>query len=135
MRVALVTESFLPDVNGVANSVVRTAEHLLRRGHDPLVIAPQPSGGGRVDAAYPVMRMPSLPMLGYPDFRLGLPTPTLTGALRAHGTDVVHLASPFVLGPGARRALSVAGGGRRLPRRARRGANAARTGNWRRSMM
>jgi phosphatidylinositol alpha 1,6-mannosyltransferase len=101
MRIALVTESFLPDVNGVANSVVRTAEHLLQRGHQPLVIAPQPPPElrrARVDVPYPVIRMPSLPMPGYPQIRLGLPTPALTGTLRAHGTEVVHLASPFVLG-------------------------------------
>src|ERR1700760_3951286 len=101
MRIALVTESFLPDVNGVANSVVRTAEHLLQRGHQPIVIAPTPPPevrGIRVDVPYPVVRMPSLPMPGYPQIRLGLPTPTLTAALRSHGTQVVHLASPFVLG-------------------------------------
>ena len=101
MRIALVTESFLPDVNGVANSVARTAEHLQRRGHSPLVIAPQPPPGVRrvhVSVPYPVVRMPSLPMPGYPQIRLGLPTPALTGALRTHATEVVHLASPFVLG-------------------------------------
>ena len=101
MRVALVTESFLPDVNGVANSVVRTAEHLLRRGHQPLVIAPQPPPALRdvpVSVGYPVVRVPSLPMPGYPQIRLGLPTPMLMAALRGHRTDVVHLASPFVLG-------------------------------------
>ena len=101
MRIALVTESFLPDVNGVAHSVVRAAEHLVRRGHDPLVIAPQPPPGSRRavgELPYPVVRIPSLPMPGYPQIRLGLPTPALTSALRAHGTEVVHLASPFVLG-------------------------------------
>jgi phosphatidylinositol alpha 1,6-mannosyltransferase len=101
MRVALITESFLPDVNGVAHSVVRAAEHLRSRGHEPLVIAPQPPPAVRaapVDVPYPVVRIPSLPMPGYPQIRLGLPTPTLTGMLRAHGTELVHLASPFVLG-------------------------------------
>lgn len=101
MRIALVTESFLPDVNGVANSVVRTAEHLVRRGHEPLVIAPQPPPALRdtpVDVPYPVVRVSSLPMPGYPQIRLGLPTPTMTATLRAHGAQVVHLASPFVLG-------------------------------------
>ncbi|WP_203785134.1 glycosyltransferase family 4 protein [Paractinoplanes rishiriensis] len=101
MRVGLVTESFLPDVNGVANSVVRAAEHLLRRGHQPMVIAPQPPPAVRdvpVDVPYPVVRIASLPMPGYPQIRLGLPTPTMVAALRAHGADVVHLASPFVLG-------------------------------------
>ncbi|WP_433373026.1 glycosyltransferase family 4 protein [Actinoplanes sp. CA-142083] len=101
MRVALVTESFLPDVNGVAHSVVRAAEHLMRRGHQPMVIAPQPPPAvrdARVDVPYPVVRIASLPMPGYPQIRLGLPTPTMTGALKAHGAEVVHLASPFVLG-------------------------------------
>lgn len=99
MRVALVTESFLPLVNGVANSVVRTAEHLLRRGHQPIVIAPQPTDR-RIpfDLPYPVYRISSVPMPGYPEIRLGLPTPTMTAAMRAHRTEVVHLASPFVLG-------------------------------------
>jgi phosphatidylinositol alpha 1,6-mannosyltransferase len=101
MRIALVTESFKPDVNGVANSVVRVAEHLVHRGHHPLVIAPQPSSGAHAATGrlpYPVVRVPSLPMPGYRQFRLGLPTRHLADALRAHGTDVVHLASPFVLG-------------------------------------
>ncbi|WP_422771648.1 glycosyltransferase family 4 protein [Plantactinospora sp. WMMC1484] len=108
MRIAIVTESFPPDVNGVANSVVRVAEHLVRRGHRPLVIAPQPAAGTRDASAalpYPVVRLPSVPMPGYPQFRLGLPGRDLTAALRAHGTDVVHLASPFVLGA---RGVSVA---------------------------
>jgi phosphatidylinositol alpha 1,6-mannosyltransferase len=99
MRVALVTESFLPLVNGVANSVVRTAEHLMRRGHEPIVIAPQPTDRrATIDLPYPVYRISSLPMPGYPEIRLGLPTPTMTAAIRAHRTDVVHLASPFFLG-------------------------------------
>lgn len=101
MRIALVTESFLPDVNGVANSVVRTAEHLMQQGHEPLVVAPQPPPAvrsDRVNVPYPVVRIPSVPMPGYPQIRLGLPTPAMTAALRMHGADLVHLASPFVLG-------------------------------------
>ena len=101
MRVAIITESFPPDVNGVANSVVRTAEHLVARGHEPMVIAPQPAlGRTRVPAPvpYPVVRIPSVGMPGYPGFRLGLPGRRIARELRQHGADVVHLASPFVLG-------------------------------------
>ncbi len=101
MRVAIISESFPPDINGVAHSVVRVAEHLLTRGHQPLVVAPEPASGtarvaGRLP--YPVVRVPSVPMPGYPSFRLGLPSRRIAEALVGHGTDVVHLASPFFLG-------------------------------------
>lgn len=101
MRVAIVTESFTPDVNGVANSVLRVCEHLVARGHEPMVIAPQPATSRRRVSGplpYPVRRVASVGMPGYPGFRLGLPGRQLMAALREHKPDVVHLASPFVLG-------------------------------------
>jgi phosphatidylinositol alpha 1,6-mannosyltransferase len=101
MRVAIISESFPPDVNGVAHSVVRVAEHLVDRGHHPLVIAPEPASGlPRVagQMPYPVVRVPSVAMPGYSTFRLGLPSRRISEALISHGTDVVHLAGPFFLG-------------------------------------
>ena len=65
MRVTIVSESFPPDINGVAHSVVRVAEHLVDRGHQVLVIAPEPaSGTARVAGLlpYPVVRVPSVPL-------------------------------------------------------------------------
>jgi len=104
MRVAIITESFPPDVNGVANSVLRVAEQLVVAGHHPLVVAPAAATARRsVPPAlpYPVVRIPSLPLPGYPGLRLGLPARRrLVAALREHDADVVHLASPFVLGAG-----------------------------------
>jgi phosphatidylinositol alpha 1,6-mannosyltransferase len=103
VRIAYVTESFPPDVNGVANTAVRVAEHLVSRGHEPLVIAPEPvSGASRPDAEldYPVTRVPSLGVPAYPGFRVGLPGPRVQAAVAAHHADLVHLAGPFVLGAG-----------------------------------
>ena len=101
MRIAIITESFPPDVNGVANCVVRVAENLVRKGHHPLVIAPESAHDTtEADRAlpYPVERVPSVPVPGYPTFRLGLPTPKTRRAITRHGTEVVHLASPVALG-------------------------------------
>jgi phosphatidylinositol alpha 1,6-mannosyltransferase len=103
VRIAVITESFPPDVNGVAHCVLRVAEHLVQRGHHPLVIAPRPADClPRPDAAlpYPVLRMPSLPMPGYPGFRIAAAGSGLRAALTGHGTELVHLASPFMLGGG-----------------------------------
>ena len=101
VRVAIVTESFPPDVNGVAHCVLRVAEHLVRRGHQALVVAPAPgrsAPGGDGSFPCPVVRLPSLPMPGYPGFRIGVPTRHLHAALAGHRAELVHLASPFVLG-------------------------------------
>ncbi|GGS07374.1 MULTISPECIES: glycosyltransferase family 4 protein [Streptomyces] len=100
MRVVIVTESFPPDVNGVAHCALQTARHLVDRGHHPLVVAPAPAPGTgpEPDAPCQVVRVPSLPLPGYPQVRVALPSRRLAAALVAHRPDVVHLAGPFVLG-------------------------------------
>ena len=101
MRVVIVTESFPPDVNGVAHCALQTARHLAARGHDPLVIAPAVAGaadGSDQSAPCPVVRVPSLPLPGYPQVRVALPSRRVAAAIAAHRAELVHLASPFVLG-------------------------------------
>ncbi|MDH6552724.1 phosphatidylinositol alpha 1,6-mannosyltransferase [Streptomyces sp. SAI-133] len=102
MRVVIVTESFPPDVNGVAHCALQTARHLVDRGHLPLVVAPAtaagPGSGADTLAPCPVVRVPSLPLPGYPQVRVALPSRRVAAAIAEHRADVVHLASPFVLG-------------------------------------
>jgi phosphatidylinositol alpha 1,6-mannosyltransferase len=97
----MITETFAPDLNGVANSVLQSADHLVARGHEPVVIAPQPGpGAAPADAnlPYDVVRVPSIPMLGYPTFRIGLPSIKVAETLGRFAPEVVHLASPVALG-------------------------------------
>ncbi|MFF4591134.1 glycosyltransferase family 4 protein [Streptomyces sp. NPDC001388] len=100
MRVVIVTESFPPDVNGVAHCALQTARHLVDRGHLPLVVAPATAAGTGPDALAPcpVVRVPSLPLPGYPQVRVALPSRRVAAAIAEHRADLVHLASPFVLG-------------------------------------
>ncbi len=97
MRVAIVTESFLPQINGVTNSVCRVVEHLAARGHEALVIAP---GVGASDyLGQPVVRVPSVTLPGNDDSVIGLSGHRrIARLLRDFGPDVVHLASPAWLG-------------------------------------
>src|SRR5215468_9071986 len=99
VRIAYVTESFPPDVNGVASTAMRVAEQLAARGHQPLVIAPEPARrmpGIKTD--FPVVRVPSVGLPLYPGFRVGLPGPAVRAAIASHDADLVHLAGPVVLG-------------------------------------
>ena len=100
MRVAIITESFPPDVNGVAHCVLRVAELLTSYGHHPLVVAPRQLTGKGPDSSFPfpVVRVPAVPLPGYRSFRLGLSSRRVRAALTGHRAEVVHLASPVFLG-------------------------------------
>ncbi|MGE2724511.1 glycosyltransferase family 4 protein [Mycolicibacterium pulveris] len=104
MRVAIVAESFLPNVNGVTNSVLRVLEHLRRTGHEALVIAPDsPPGQPRADRVHDGIRVHRVPSRMFPavnSLPLGVPRPRIVGVMRGFEPDVVHLASPALLGYG-----------------------------------
>ena len=96
MRVAIVTESFLPSINGVTTSVCRVVEQLSRRGDEVVVIAPRARDDGPdVFSGAMVHRVASLPVR---QFDVGLPVPEIERLLEGFAPDVVHVASPFLLG-------------------------------------
>jgi phosphatidylinositol alpha 1,6-mannosyltransferase len=104
--VAVVSESFLPQINGVTGSVCRVLEHLERRGHDAILIAPSGSSaepGPSTWAGFPVYRSPSAPLPTYPGIRVGTPWARMASILRAYRPDVIHIAGPAVLGAQAAR--------------------------------
>ncbi|BBY28037.1 glycosyltransferase family 4 protein [Mycolicibacterium sediminis] len=104
MRVAIVAESFLPNVNGVTNSVLRVIEHLRRTGHEVLVVAPDtPRGEEPADRVHDGVRVHRVPSRMFPkvtSLPLGVPRPRMVGVLRGFEPDIVHLASPALLGYG-----------------------------------
>jgi phosphatidylinositol alpha 1,6-mannosyltransferase len=100
VRVAIVSESFLPTVNGVTNSVLRVIEHLRRSGHQVMVVAPGvgPAADDEEYLGAPVVRVPALDLPVVNSMPVGLPSRRVLTGLRRFLPDVVHLASPFVLG-------------------------------------
>ncbi|HEY6577225.1 MAG TPA: glycosyltransferase family 1 protein [Mycobacterium sp.] len=113
MRVAIVAESFLPNVNGVTNSVLRVIEHLRRTGHEVMVIAPDtPQGEPPAEKVHDGVRVHRVPSRMFPmitSLPLGVPRPRMVGVLRGFDPDVVHLASPALLGYGGLQAARFLG--------------------------
>lgn len=90
MRIAIVTDAWAPQVNGVVRTLEATRAHLLAAGHEVLVIAP--------DA------FASLPCPTYPEIRLALAGRSAVGRrLAAFAPDAIHIATEGPLGLAARR--------------------------------
>jgi phosphatidylinositol alpha 1,6-mannosyltransferase len=96
VRILIVSESFLPQVNGVTNSVRRVLEHLQAEGHSAMLVAPS---GPESYAGALVHRVRTVAMPTYREFPVGLATRGhLRRLMTAFAPDVVHLASPAWLG-------------------------------------
>jgi glycosyltransferase involved in cell wall biosynthesis len=101
LRVACVTETYPPEVNGVALTLARLVEGLHQRNHEVQLIRPrQVRDESRPDASgLQEILMRGLPIPRYPNLRLGLPA---KGALlqrwSRHRPDVVHIATEGPLG-------------------------------------
>lgn len=90
MRIAIVTDAWCPQVNGVVRTLQAVRAELQRMGHDVLVISPD------------LYR--SVPCPTYPEIRLALATPASIGQrIAGFGAEAVHLATEGPLCLTARR--------------------------------
>lgn len=102
MRVVIAAESFLPQFNGVVNSVIRIAEHLRDNSHQAMIIAPSDDQVPTQCAGFPVVTIPAVPFPMYQDVRVGLtPSFMLDRILREFEPDIMHAAAPFMIGSAA----------------------------------
>lgn len=97
-RVVFFTETYLPRVDGIVNTLTWALKGLVRAGWEPLVIAPSGNTGGLPGVR--VIGAPSVTFPLYPEVRLAYPTPEVWRALDAFGPDLVHLAGPVTNGYG-----------------------------------
>ncbi|MGF1449533.1 MAG: glycosyltransferase family 4 protein [Opitutales bacterium] len=97
------TETFPPEVNGVAMTLSRWMEGMARRGHVLSVWRPRPKDTAAASAnGYTEVRLPGLPLPGYPDLRCGLPAyNTLRRRWQQSRPDLVHIATEGPLGMSA----------------------------------
>jgi glycosyltransferase involved in cell wall biosynthesis len=104
VKLAIVTETFPPEVNGVAMTFGHIARELGRRGHAVTVYRPRRPD--LLPAAshpdYAEIALPGMPIPGYPLLRLGLPAAgALRRSWRAAPPDLVHVVTEGPLGSSA----------------------------------
>lgn len=103
MRIALFSETYLPQRNGVALVLERLVRHLVAHRHEVLVAtAAEPeseAGSGAHAPAVEIVRVPGMPLPRYPDLRVALPLSAHAArAVRAFRPDVIHLVTEYSLG-------------------------------------
>jgi glycosyltransferase involved in cell wall biosynthesis len=103
MRYAIVTETYPPEINGVALTVHSLEQGLRARGHDVGLIRPRQT---RRSAPAPHEHLlPGLPLPRYPGLRFGLPaTASLISLWKLHRPDAIYVATEGPLGWSALRA-------------------------------
>lgn len=104
MKLALVTETFPPEINGVAMTFGIIARELGRRGHVVTVYRPRRDdlSGGAPSPEFLEVALPGVPLPGYPLLRLGLPAGgRLKKLWRDERPDLVHVATEGPLGASA----------------------------------
>ena len=112
MKIALVTETYPPEVNGVAMTLDRLARGVIERGHDMEVVRPRQGRGDgpRSGSRYREHLCTGLPLPGYDGLHFGI---SLPGRLAAHWRrdkpDIIHVATEGPLGWDAIRAAKSLG--------------------------
>jgi len=104
LHVAVVTETYPPEVNGVAMTLGRMVQGLLARGHSVSLIRPRQGAQDVVDSStrHSTTLVRGLPIPGYAGLRFGLPAPWLfRRQWRADRPDVVQVVTEGPLGTSA----------------------------------
>jgi glycosyltransferase involved in cell wall biosynthesis len=109
VRLAYVTETWPPEINGVAATAARTVEWLRARGHAVTLLRPrQPVEGPRDDDEE--WRCAAVPLPVYRDLRAGLARPAAVSRRLARArVELVHIATEGPLGWAAWRAARTLG--------------------------
>ena len=101
LRLAVVTETYPPEINGVAITLKRVVEGLRERGHQVQLVRPRQASEKpllHADAGGDVL-MRGMPIPRYPHLQLGLPSRKQLEALwTLRRPDLVHIATEGPLG-------------------------------------
>ncbi|MEJ2059898.1 MAG: glycosyltransferase family 1 protein [Gammaproteobacteria bacterium] len=107
LHIALVTETWPPEVNGVAHTLSQLVRGLHKRGHSIQVIRPRQGRDDRpqTEGAYQELLVGGAPLPGYPGLHIGLPARrAIQRSWRVSMPDVIYIATEGPLGGSALKA-------------------------------
>ncbi|WWC58886.1 uncharacterized protein I303_101431 [Kwoniella dejecticola CBS 10117] len=96
LRIVIVTENFLPKVDGVTRTLSRLLEHLQSQGHECILLGP--SSNISSYASHPLVGTLGVPLVIYPGLKLNFLRPKFLSVIRDWEPDVVHFVDPIWLG-------------------------------------
>lgn len=104
LRISVVTETYPPEVNGVASTIARVVQGLQQRNHEVQLVRPRQPASPTSPITEPQpgiheVLMRGLPVPRYPNLRMGVPSKRQLVQLWSHQRpDVVHIATEGPLG-------------------------------------
>jgi len=100
LHLGIVTETYPPEVNGVAQTVARILDEMSARGHTVSLYRPdQGRQEAQQAASISTLLLPGMPLPGYRGLRIGLPATTrLQRRWQQHPPDLIYVATEGLLG-------------------------------------
>jgi glycosyltransferase involved in cell wall biosynthesis len=97
MRIAIFTDTYFPDINGVSSTLIHFTNHLESQGIVYKVFAPASRSGEYISEH--IRRFKSFSLFLYPECRFALPNVrSLKSELEDFAPDIIHIATPFNMG-------------------------------------
>lgn len=99
MKIAIFSDTFPPQANGVANVAYQSAKNLAGVGHKVIIFTVAKKTKTDLNSEnLKIVRLPSLPIFAYPGERLTIPLGISLPYLKKFKPDVIHVHTPFSVG-------------------------------------
>ncbi|MFX0051319.1 MAG: glycosyltransferase [Candidatus Hodarchaeota archaeon] len=101
MKIAIFSDSWVPNLNGVVISIINEVQSLKDK-HEFIIFVPKlkQSKPFRIGGV-PIYELRSVPFPAYPGYNIALPSLKFSRAIQKEEIDFIHCHSPFSLGYGA----------------------------------
>ncbi|MFC1771197.1 glycosyltransferase family 4 protein [Candidatus Margulisiibacteriota bacterium] len=96
MKIAIFTDTYFPQINGVVTSTRLLSKELEKRGHQVLIVGPRMPGALR--SSNKVWRFRSVPFPFQKEYRLISPLSLKLRKFKEKGIDLIHIQTPFSMG-------------------------------------